>query len=437
MHDVTPGKSASDCKTTAAFAAWPYRLGIFFYKFAASAFFKCGGLSWLRKKYKIGLEERMGEFSGKPKNAIWVYGASVGEVQPALSLIETAKNASALPCILSTTTTTGRTMAESFSSLQKASSKADCMIYNPWDAPRFVKRALDTLEPRAYVAVETERWPNMLAEIHARKIPAFLLNGRLSEKSLGRLLRQRSFWRGVLCCFTRLMVRFESDKEKFLQLGVPDEKIVVTGDCKVDAMLRRKAEVNSTKWAHLRREAPLFLAGSTHKGEEETVLEGFAKVRRVNPGARLIIAPRYPERAISVVAAALPYGKVDLFTDIRPDWDIMVVNKIGVLFELYAAVDAAFIGGSLIPRGGQNPMEPALFEIQVTHGPHMFNFPDAARMNDTGAALVVRDADELADAWLCVMDPEKRELTRQASRKYFASAGGAVQRSWDVIMPYV
>jgi 3-deoxy-D-manno-octulosonic-acid transferase len=279
----------------------------------------------------------------------------------------------------------------------------------------------------------------MLAELHARGIPAFLLNGRISEKSFRRLRRQHSFWRGVLCCFTRLMVRFEFDRKKLLRLGVPEEKIVVTGDCKIDAMIRRKAAADPAKWAHLRRDhrSPLFLAGSTHKGEDEAVLEGFAKVRRVHPGARLIIAPRHPERSISVVAAALPYGRVVLFTDLTPDWDIMVVDKVGVLFELYAAVDAAFIGGSLVTWGGQNPMEPALFEIQVTHGPNMGNFPDAGRMDDLGAALVVRDADELAEAWLRAVTPQEKVRARLASQRYFASVGGAVQRSWDIISPYI
>jgi 3-deoxy-D-manno-octulosonic-acid transferase len=313
------------------------------------------------------------------------------------------------------------------------------MIYNPWDAPRFVKRALDSLEPRAYVAVETERWPTMLAELHARENPAILLNGRLSEESTERLLRFRSFWRGVLCCFTRLTVRFESDREKFLRLGVPEEKIIVTGDCKIDAMFKRKAEADPAKWAHLRKggDAPVFIAGSTDKGEDEVVLEAFAKVRRVRPDARLIIVPRHPERALYVVAAALPYGKVDLFTDPTPDWDIMVVNKIGVLFELYSVVDAAFIGGSLTVRGGQNPMEPALFEIKVAHGPLMPNFPDTAQMDKLGAACVIENSDGLAEAWLRALAPEERERTRQASRKYFDAAGGAVQRSWNVIKSYI
>ncbi|MDR1623174.1 MAG: 3-deoxy-D-manno-octulosonic acid transferase [Synergistaceae bacterium] len=439
-------ESALVRQTREALEAWPYRLGMSFYKAGISAFFAGGGLSWLKKKYKVGLEERMGLFgTDVPKNALWVHAVSVGEVQSALSLIGEAKkrsNLKSLPCVLSTVTATGRAMGEKLTPEAK-------MIYNPWDTPRFVKRALDTLAPRAYVAMETERWPVMLAELHARGIPAFLANGRLSPESAKKLRRQRTFWRGVLCCFDRLMVRFESDKEEFSSLGVPEEKIVVTGDCKIDAMLARKAEMDAGKNEgknqqendRLRRrlrngDAPLFLAGSTHPGEDEVVLTAFAKVRGACPGARLIIVPRHPQRALYVVAEALPYGKVDLFTNLRPDWDIAVVDKIGVLFELYAAAAAAFVGGSLVPKGGQNLMEPALFGIQAAHGPDMSNFPDAGRMDALGAARTVRSAAQLAEAWLSALEPDAKTRAKQACESYFSSVGGAASRSWDVVTEY-
>lgn len=429
MRNVDSSATAEEC-----FSAWSYRWGMSFYKAGIEAFFAFGGLSWLKKKYRVGIEQRMGEFGPEiPGNALWVHSVSVGEVQSALSLIEAAKERSGLPCILSTVTTTGRTMAENL-----ASHSADAMIYSPWDVPRFVKRALDTLTPRAYVAMETERWPAMLAELHARNIPTFLVNGRLSMESLRKLKGQRSFWRGVLSCFDRLMVRFEADKKNFLEIGVPEEKIAVTGDCKVDAMFERKTGVDAAKWRHLRNgDAPLFLAGSTHTGEDEVVLDAFRKVRKIHPQARLIIVPRHPERALAVVAASLPYGKVDLFTDLTGDWDIAVVNRIGVLFELYAAVDAAFVGGSLVPRGGQNLMEPALFGIQVTHGPDMRDFPDADRMDKMGAARTIEDAAELAKAWLISLGAAERDKTRRSCGEYFASVGGAAERSWKIIEKFL
>jgi 3-deoxy-D-manno-octulosonic-acid transferase len=277
-----------------------------------------------------------------------------------------------------------------------------------------------------------------------------LVNGRLSDASAKKLRWQKSFWRGVLCCFERLMVRFESDKKNFLSLGVPEEKIVVTGDCKIDAMLARKSAMEQdgmrAVWPELRRGGgALFIAGSTHPGEDGVVLSAFDRVRLAHPDARLILAPRHPERALSVVAESLPHGKVALLTELEDDdkrvagdWDVMVVNRIGALFGLYACVSsggagAAFAGGSLVPKGGQNPMEPALFGLQVTHGPDMSDFPDTKRMDAMGAALEARDSAELAEAWLNVMSPGVRDKVELACKNYFASAGGAAERSWNVI----
>jgi 3-deoxy-D-manno-octulosonic-acid transferase len=424
-----------DPETEEALSARSYRWGLSFYRFGISAFFAGGGLAWLKNKYKTGIDERMGRMGpGIPRRALWVHAVSVGEVQSALALLGAAGE-TPLPRVLSTVTATGRAMAD------RLAPRSTTAIYNPWDVPRFVNRALDALTPKAYVAMETERWPAMLAELRARKIPAFLVNGRLSEKSARRLQGQRAFWRGVLCCFERLMVRFESDREKFLALGVPDRKIVVTGDCKVDALLARRAGTDAEKWKFLRRgNSPLFLAGSTHTGEDEIVLSAFEEVRRTHPEARLLIAPRHPERAPAVAELALRHGRTELLSRLTCDsrgWDTAVVDRIGVLFELYAAVDAAFVGGSLVPRGGQNLMEPALFGIQAAHGPDMTDFPDAPRMDALGASLEVVDAESLAAAWLRSLEPDERERTRKACETYFFSVGGAAARSWAIIESYL
>jgi 3-deoxy-D-manno-octulosonic-acid transferase len=139
----------------------------------------------------------------------------------------------------------------------------------------------------------------------------------------------------------------------------------------------------------------------------------------------------------------LPYGETELLTNLdrrdraATDWDILVVDKIGILFELYSEVDAAFVGGSLVPKGGQNVMEPALFGIPLTHGPNMDSFPDAARMDALGAAQTVENAEQLAAAWLRAMDPGERIRFQKASGEYFASVGGAGSRSWSVIEQFL
>jgi 3-deoxy-D-manno-octulosonic-acid transferase len=218
-------------------------------------------------------------------------------------------------------------------------------------------------------------------------------------------------------------------------------------------MLARKAAIKwdelRAKWPGLRRGGgPLFIAGSTHSGEDDIVLDAFGKVRRSCPEARLILAPRHPKRALYAVASSLPKGEVALLSELEAggqsavgDWDVMVVNSIGKLFDLYACVSGesdggaggAFVGGSLIPKGGQNPMEPALFGLQVTHGPDMSDFPDTKLMDASGAAVEVRDAAGLAEAWLNAMDQNARNNSRLACQNYFASTGNAASRCWDII----
>ena len=160
---------------------WTWRAGMAVYRLGISAFFGAGGLRWLRGKYRVGLDERMGRLEGVPEGSVWVHAVSVGEVQSASALVRAMKRDASLPappCLLSTVTPTGREMAE-----RLIGTAAERMIYSPWDTPRYVRSALDAARPRAWVAMETERWPEMLSELKARGIPAFLANGRLSEKS--------------------------------------------------------------------------------------------------------------------------------------------------------------------------------------------------------------------------------------------------------------
>ena len=421
---------------------WAWRAGMATYRFSINTFFRAGGLSWLRRKYREGVDERMGNFSGVPQNGLWFHAVSVGEVQSASALIKRMREDCARPCVLSTVTTTGQKMAH-----QLLDGTVDRMIYSPWDAPRFVTSALDAIRPAAYVTMETELWPEMLFQLRERHIPAFLANGRLSESSFKKLRHQAAFWRGVLSCFTRLLVRFDEDREHFTALGVPPEKITVTGDCKVDTLLDRRSATSPQTWGHLRRgasqaedgSAPLFVAGSTHPGEDDAVIAAFRRVHQAHPAARLVIVPRHPERALMVVAAALPYPELqaDLLSHLPENWDIAVVDRIGVLFDLYAAADAAFVGGSLVQKGGQNPFEPALFGIPTTHGPCMTDFPDTDRMDEMGAARCIHNDLELARAWEEALTPLAQERARKACAAYFDTLGGAAGRTWAVIREYV
>ena len=340
-------------------------------------------------------------------------------------------------CVLSTVTETGRDMA-----YRLLSGTVEKIFYSPFDAKKFVTRAVDNVKPSMYISMETELWPEMFAQLEARKIPAFLANGRISEKSFKPLRRTKFFWRGVLEALTKLMVRFNEDKDKFIALGVPAEKIFVTGDCKVDALLDRRKITGPEKWEWLRRnDAPLFVAGSTHQGEDEIVISAFMMLRRKIPDARLIIVPRHPERALMTVAAVLPYPELnaELLSRIEADntklnqSDVIAVDRIGILFELYAVADAVFIGGSLVEKGGQNPFEPALFGLPAIHGPCMTDFPDTERMDAMGAAIRVSSDSELAKAWEERLDSSAISEALHNCDEYFKTLGGAAKKTWSEI----
>ncbi|MBQ7594874.1 MAG: hypothetical protein IJU48_11055, partial [Synergistaceae bacterium] len=414
-----------------------YAAGMCLYRSLVSTFFNLGGLQLLKRKYKNDISERIGQISNIPEGAIWVHAVSVGEVQSASSLIRRIRSKSVLPCIISTVTPTGRDMAK-----RLLDGIVDRIIYSPFDSKKFVTRALDNIKPKIYISMETELWPEILSQLKARNIPAFLANGRLSEKSFARMRRTKFFWAGVLENLTKLMVRFNDDKEKFMTLGVPENKIVVTGDCKVDTLLDRRKITGPENWSWLKKNdnSPLFVAGSTHQGEDDVVISAFRLIRKKFPDARLAIVPRHPERALMTVAAALPYDDLhaELLSQIdrdnsRNDFNIVVVDRIGVLFELYAAADAVFVGGSLVNKGGQNPFEPALFGLPAIHGPSMSDFPDTERMNSMGAAVCVHSDTELARAWEECLKPENIKLSLKNCDEYFNTLGGAAKKTWREI----
>ena len=397
---------------------------------------------WFKKKYAAGFDEIRGIYSEEKllNNPIWVHAVSVGEVQAASPFISLVKKdpSEELNVLLSTTTKTGAQVAK------QLSGSYDAHIYYPWDSERFVKRSLDWLKPRAFVTVETEIWPTMLDQLKRRGIPSFLINGRISDKSFRRMLRIPSFWRTVFSCFYHIMARDEQDLYRLTKLGVSRDKISVSGDCKIDAMIDRKNQCAPIQ--EFKHSRPIFIAGSTHPGEEEHVIGAFKILKEKMPGAKLIIVPRHPDRAAEVSSMASQTGKTVYFSEFdnhefisdECEWEFLIVDKIGELFCLYSIAESAFIGGSLVPKGGQNIMEPALFGIPLCHGEYMSDFHHVSNQFRTfGISNLVSTPEEISDFWLRSMDENYRSETLRQSKSWFAENGGAAEKNWNIVKKYI
>jgi 3-deoxy-D-manno-octulosonic-acid transferase len=381
-------------------------------------------------RYRRGLGERFGNVPVRLRNVgpgvVWIHAVSVGEVHAAKGLIaHLAQMRPELPVVLSTTTDTGQALAE------KAGAAAH--FYCPVDLPWALTPYLDALRPRAVVLIETEIWPNLLNASTRRCVPVALVNARLSAASHRGYRRLGQPWRRIVGQLAVVCARTEREAARFRDLGVGADRVFTTGNLKADALVL-------TSPVHVRQELaeqlglngnfPLLAAGCTMHGEEELVLEAFRAARATSPAARLLIAPRHPERFDQVAAMVTSAG----FKCRRrssggpPDADVLLLDSIGELPAAYGLATASFVGGSLLVGGGHNLLEPAIYGQPVIFGPNMQNFTDLAEeMREAGGGIQIQGANELADAWSLILSNDRRRreigaLARQVALRD-ASAG--------------
>lgn len=369
---------------------------------------------WERWGERFGYVPRLGE----DLRTLWIHAVSVGEVQAAIPLIRALKAAGGdFEIVVTTTTPTG---AER---VRQALGDSVIHRYSPYDLPGSVRRFLDRIHPSLIIIMETELWPNILHISAKCSIPVLLANVRLSEQSAAGYRRVAATMRAMLSEVSYIAAQTREDASRLISLGADPHKVRVTGNTKFDvklpASLSEEAQV-------LRRcfgvDRGVWIAASTHEGEEEQVLNAFEHVRSEFPDCLLVLVPRHPERSASVAALCRKRGHTTVTRTQNPDScegaSVFIGDTMGELPLFYAASDVAFVGGSLVREGGHNMLEPAALGIPVVYGPHVFDVAEiSARLGEAGAGRKVEDAEELGAAVM--------EYMRDANLRHNAGERGS------------
>ncbi|MCF6291567.1 MAG: 3-deoxy-D-manno-octulosonic acid transferase [Desulfobacterales bacterium] len=384
----------------------------------------------------FGLDHRLKRL-GPDRPRIWVHALSVGEVSSAQSLVRSIRAAyPGAALIFSATTLTGMKLAA-----QSLSREVDLFIHFPLDFFITTNRFLTQVDPDLFILVETDFWPNFMHTLKRKKIPALLVNGRISTRSHDRYQRFRFFFAPLFSCFRFLSMQTAIDAERMRGLGIPAERIKTLGNLKYDAVLPGRGTNDALNRAALDidEKKTIWLAGSTHAGEEEIIFQVFSRLGRRFPALLLIIAPRHIERTPEVLAAAKRQGlTARCRTGDAADIDgatVLILDTIGELASLYRSCDLAFVGGSLVAAGGHNPLEPAAHGRPVLFGPHMEDFQEIARdLVQCGGGRICRDGNALfyqVEQWLA--DPRARKRAGANAAAMVAEQQGVSERHLQLI----
>mgnify|MGYP001627315247 CR=1 FL=1 len=383
--------------------------------------------------YRRRIGERFG-FVPTPAQpvAVWVHAVSVGEALAALPLVRALVERHGSQRVLVTTTTpTGSAR------VREALGAAVLHVYAPYDLPQAVDRFVSRMRPRCVVVMETELWPNLFRALRRRGIPLVIANARLSVRSFRGYARVRGLAAATLADCTHIAAQSEADAARFRALGAPPSRVSVIGNLKFDQMVppAQRASGHALRQA-LGSRRPVWIAASTHEGEEERALAAHRLLRQALPQALLILVPRHPQRFDTVASlveragfTAVRRSALPAHAPVAPSTAVLLGDSMGEMFMYYAAADVAFVGGSLVPVGGHNVLEPAMLGKPVLFGPHMHNFAEARTLLlDAGAALEV-EAHTLADTLVALLGDAKR-CQRMGDAGYAAVAAnrGARER---------
>jgi 3-deoxy-D-manno-octulosonic-acid transferase len=396
----------------------------------------------IKRRLKLGKEDpaRIGERRGvsqgvRPQGPlVWIHGASVGEVLAAAALIERLRALNIRILLTSGTVTSAAIVAKRF--------PPDIIHqYVPYDSPRYVARFLDHWRPSLALFIESDLWPNLILSSAARRLPMVLINGRMSHRSFPR-------WRRITATISALLGRFDVclaqsqvDAERFTALG--SRNVVTTGNLKLDVAAPPADPAKLERLMAVTRGRPIIVAASTHPGEEELWLDTHRTLAGFFPSLLSVVVPRHPDRG-EAIARTIEASGLHVTLRSREELptattDIYVADTMGELGLFYRLAPIVFMGGSLVPHGGQNPIEAVKLGASIVHGPHVFNFTDVyqaldgaggARQADTQEALVKQLGQLLAD-------PAARQSSVDAAERVVERLGGALDRTLAALEPYL
>lgn len=400
----------------------------------------------LSRGRKAAFGERFGYLPEKVAQAIalrpviWLHAVSVGEAMAARPLLKALRARHPdHAVVISCTTETGRAVAEGFQD-------KDVCIYFPFDFLPAVRKTLEQIKPRVIIIMETEIWPNFTREAARRKLPVILANGRISDRSYGRYLKFSWFFRHALEHFSALCMQTETDRERITAIGAPAERTVTAGNIKYDIPGREvtQEEKNSLRGDYgIPAELKVIAAASTHPGEEELILGAYLELSAIADDLFLVLVPRHPERADAVASlldqAGVAYRRRTALDAIATErfrgGGVLLVDTIGEMMRIYALSDIAFVGGSLVPTGGHNLLEPASLGVATVFGPHMTNFREiAALVLQCRAGLQVTTPADLTGVCRTLLaEPGQRHAMGRNGLRMIQENGGATERHLHVV----
>ena len=381
--------------------------------------------------YRKRIGERLGLYGTQSAvTDLWFHAVSVGETEAAIPVVQTLqRNNPNLRILITCTTPTGSNR------IQSVFGKTVSHVYLPYDIPGPVQRFLKHFAPKVAIIMETEIWPNLFRLTSKRGIPILIINGRLSSRSVKGYRKLGRFVSDTLDAVTLIAAQTPDDAERYQEVGVSSNRVCVPGNIKFDIQLDSATRALATEIKQkVLNQRPAWIAGSIHPGEDDLLIDAWISAKQTNPDLVLILAPRHPERADDIARNcerrklfAVRRSRGEVCSTLT---DVFILDTIGELKTFYSASAVAFVGGSLIPHGGQNVLEPAAAGIPVFFGPHTANFKDITKgLINRGGAVQITHADEIAPLVIKLLqDSDYRGRLTQSATEFLAENRGAVTR---------